>query len=73
MAGAFTSRLAPFRQGAPWARHHGWHYANRARHPGSLVKLIGPDRIFASRAQCVAAYQGWAADHATARELKKAA
>jgi MFS superfamily sulfate permease-like transporter len=29
--------------------------------PG-LIKLIGPDRIFSSRRQCVAAYQAWAAD-----------
>jgi high affinity sulfate transporter 1 len=37
----------------------------------ALIKRIGPDRIFSSRRQCVAAYQAWAADHGTAGEVKK--
>jgi SulP family sulfate permease len=36
-----------------------------------LLKLIGPDRIFSSRRQCLAAYQAWAADNATGA-VKKA-
>jgi high affinity sulfate transporter 1 len=35
-----------------------------------LITLIGRDRIFSSRRQCVEAYQAWAADPTTAGEVK---
>lgn len=37
-----------------------------------LIGLIGRDRIFSSRRQCLEAYQAWAADQATPGEMKKA-